>query len=174
MAYQASVGHKQPAYKWGALCLFVTIAIILGALAFEYIGGFKPCPLCLQQRYAYYLAIPVLFITLILLSSGGRSWAIALFFFVAMIFLANSAFGVYHAGAEWGFWAPPTTCGATGESLSSNNLLSGLRNANVVDCGKPELIILGLSLAGWNAIISLCLAIGCLKAAFYASEQRDV
>ena len=81
-----------------------------------------------------------------------------LMLFVALLFLANSAFGVYHAGAEWGYWDPPTTCSGTGEALKGGkNLLSALRNATVVDCGKPELIILGLSLAGWNAIISLCL-----------------
>ena len=173
MAQKTSAIYKQPAYRWGSLSLFVTIAIILGALAFEHIGGYKPCPLCLQQRYAYYVAIPVLFLALILLSVENRPFATALLFFISMIFLANSAFGVYHAGAEWGFWAPPTTCAGSGEALQGGGkkLLSALKNVNVVDCGKPALIILGLSLAGWNAIISLCLSIGCLKAAFYASED---
>lgn len=173
MAQKTSAIYKQPAYRWGSLSLFVTIAIILGALAFEHIGGYKPCPLCLQQRYAYYIAIPVLFIALVLLSVGNRPFATALLFFIAMVFLANSAFGVYHAGAEWGYWDPPTTCGATGEALKGGGkkLLSALKNVNVVDCSKPALVIFGLSLAGWNAIISLCLFIGCLKAAFYASEQ---
>lgn len=173
MSQQTSVIYKQPAYQWGSVCLFTAIAIILGALAFEYIGGFKPCPLCLQQRYAYYVGIPLLFIALILLSAENRPFAIALLFFVSMVFLANSAFGVYHAGAEWGYWAPPTTCGSAGESLEggAKNLLAALQNVNVVDCGKPALIILGLSLAGWNAIISLCLCIGCLKAAFYAADR---
>jgi disulfide bond formation protein DsbB len=173
MAQQTSAIYKQPSYRWGSLCLFVTIAVILGALAFEYIGGFKPCPLCLQQRYAYYVAIPALFISLILLSMEKRPFATALLFFVSMAFLANSAFGVYHAGAEWGYWDPPTTC-ATAEKLSGGgkSLLGALKNVNVVDCGKPALIVLGLSLAGWNAIISFCLFVGCLKAAFYASEQR--
>ena len=113
MAIETSKIYNQPSYQWGALSLFVTIAIILGALAFEYIGGFKPCPLCLQQRYAYYIAIPALFVALTLLSTEQRQFAIALLFLTAMIFLANSAFGVYHAGAEWGYWerrprpAPP-------------------------------------------------------------------
>lgn len=174
MAIETSKIYNQPSYQWGALSLFVTIAIILGALAFEYIGGFKPCPLCLQQRYAYYIAIPALFVALTLLSAEQRQFAIALLFLTAMIFLANSAFGVYHAGAEWGYWAPPSTCAATGEALEGGGrkLLSALKNVSVVDCGKPALVILGLSLAGWNAIVSLCLSIGCLKAAFYASENR--
>ena len=175
MAQKTSAIYSQPAYRWASLSVFVTIAIILGALAFEHIGGYKPCPLCLQQRYAYYLAIPALFVALILLSTDQHRIAMGLLFFVSLVFLANSAFGVYHAGAEWGYWAPPTTCGGTGEELKGGkSLLQALKNANVVDCGKPALIILGLSLAGWNAIISLCLSIGCLKAAFFASEQAAI
>ena len=162
---------KQPASQWAALSLFTAVAVILGALAFEHIGGYLPCPLCLQQRYAYYVAIPLLFIAMIFLSSGPRPAAIALLFFCSMIFLANAAFGVYHAGGEWGYWDLPATCSATGElSGGGANLLKSLQDAKVPECGKPELIILGLSLAGWNAIISTCLTIGCLKAAFYASE----
>ena len=162
---------KQPAYQWSALSLFTAVAVILGALAFEYIGGFRPCPLCLQQRYAYYLSIPLLFIAMVFLSSGPRQAAIALLFFCSMIFLANAAFGVYHAGGEWGYWDLPATCSATGElSGGGANLLKSLQDAKVPECGKPELIILGLSLAGWNALISTCLTIGCLKAAFYVAE----
>lgn len=172
MAQQTSAIYKQSAYRWGSLSLFVTVAIILGALAFEHVGGFKPCPLCLQQRYAYYAAIPALFIALILLSMENKQVATALLFFVSMMFLANAGFGVYHAGAEWGYWDPPTTCqGAEKLATDAKNLLSALKDVSFVDCGKPALIILGLSLAGWNAIISFCLFVGCLKAAFYASEQ---
>jgi disulfide bond formation protein DsbB len=162
---------KQPAYQWAAISLFTAAAVILGALAFEHIGGFLPCPLCLQQRYAYYVAIPLLFIAMVFLSSGPRSAAIALLFFCSMIFLANAAFGVYHAGGEWGYWDLPATCSSTGElSGGGANLLKSLQDTKVPECGKPELVTLGLSLAGWNAIISTCLTIGCLKAAFYASE----
>ena len=173
MVQRTSAVHRQPDYRWASLSLFVTVAIILGALAFEHIGGYKACPLCLQQRYAYYIAIPALFVALILLSADKRRFAAALFFCVSMLFLANSLFGVYHAGAEWGFWDVPTTCANVGEALTggAKNLLSSLKNVDIVDCGNPELIILGLSLAGWNAIISLCLAIGCLKAALFASKD---
>lgn len=173
MAQQTSAIYSQSAYRWGSLCLFVTVAIILGALAFEYIGGYKPCALCLQQRYAYYAAIPAIFIALVLLSMDKKPVATALLFFVSMMFLANAGFGVFHAGAEWGYWAPPTTCqGAEKLATDSKSLLGALQNASVADCGKPALVILGLSLAGWNAVISLCLFIGCLKAAFYISEQQ--
>ncbi len=171
MAERTSSIYKQQSYRWGSLCLFVAAVTVLGALAFEYMGGFKPCPLCLQQRYAYYVAIPVLFVALILLSAERRGWSVALFFLTSLLFLANSAFGVFHAGAEWGYWAPPASCAAVAPlDAAPGNLLSALAQVDIIDCGTPELVILGLSLAGWNAIISLCLCIGCLKAAFYAKD----
>lgn len=172
MAESTSIA-KQPAYQWAAVSLLTAVAVILGALAFEFIGGFPPCPLCIQQRYAYYLVIPLLFIAMVFLSSGLRPAAVALLFFCSIIFFANAALGVYHAGGEWGYWDLPATCSAMGElSGGGANLLKSLQDAKVPECGKPELIILGLSLAGWNAIISTCLTIGCLKAAFYAAEPE--
>jgi hypothetical protein len=52
--------------------LVLALATILGALAFEHLGGYAPCPLCLEQRYAYYVGIPALGLALVLLASGHR------------------------------------------------------------------------------------------------------
>src|SRR5262245_33165048 len=92
--------HSQ-AYRKGGLVLLVAIAVIAAALAFEHIGGYAPCPLCLQQRYAYYAGIPVLFLALVLLAAERPGLASALFALVALAFLANAGLGIYHAGAEW-------------------------------------------------------------------------
>ncbi len=174
MAITTSSISNQPAYQWGAMVLFAAVAVIACALAFEHIGGYAPCPMCLQQRYAYYVAIPVLFVALTMLATDNRSVAVALFFFTSMILLANAAFGVYHAGVEWGFWDAPTTCagGTAGFAGGGAKLLSSIRNVNVVNCAEPALVILGLSLAGWNAVICIFLSIASLKAAFYAAEQN--
>src|SRR5690606_17476921 len=104
------VPERDSAYRWGASVLVAAIAIILTALGFEYIGGYRPCPLCLQQRYAYYAGIPVLFGALVLVSTGHRRWAGFLFAIVAAGFLVNAGLGVYHAGVEWKLWAGPDTC----------------------------------------------------------------
>ena len=172
MAKPTSTIAKQPAYKWAAFSLFTAIAVILAALGFEHIGGFEPCPLCLQQRYAYYVSIPLLFLSLTFLSAGVHQVAIALLFFCAMLFLANAGLAVYQVGGEWGYWPLTFGCTATSAPLSGGGvtLIEALKHAKVLDCGKPELLILGLSLAGWNVIVCVILTIACLKAAFYTSD----
>ena len=77
-------------YRIGALVLFVAVGAILTALGFEHIGGYQPCPLCLQQRWAYYAGIPLLFAALVLVASHKPKMAAVLFFLVALAFLANT------------------------------------------------------------------------------------
>ncbi len=78
-----------------------------------------PCPLCLEERYAYYAGVPVLFAALVLLSAANAAPRPLLFVLVALAFLANAALGAYHAGAEWRFWPGPASC--TGAQAISRN-----------------------------------------------------
>lgn len=160
------------AYRVGGATLMLTVAIILGALAFEHLGGYAPCPLCLEQRYAYYAAIPVLFIAMALIAEMPRLAAL-LFALVALAFLANAGLGAYHAGVEWKFWPGPDTCG-TVQALptSAADLLKQMETAKVVRCDEAALRIAGLSLAGWNVLISLALVAGALRAAFLSWPSR--
>jgi disulfide bond formation protein DsbB len=169
----ASSTHKHPAYHWAALTLLAAVAGIVTALAFQYIGGMQPCPLCLQQRYAYYAGIPVLFLGLVLFGAGKRQEAAILFFLVALAFLANGALGVYHAGAEWKFWPGPDTCAAgTAAPTAGGNLLNRLQNVKVVRCDEAAGRFLGLSFPGWNVFLSVALCIGALQAAFSTRENN--
>jgi len=153
-----------------AAVLVLALATILGALAFEHLGGYAPCPLCLQQRYAYYVTIPALGLAVWLLALGRRGFAIVLLALVAAIFFANAGFAAYHAGAEWKFWPGPDTCAAAGDALGGGGggLLKELETTHVVRCDEPALRIFGLSLAGWNVLISLALAAGSAAAAVTA------
>ncbi|MEO1207805.1 MAG: disulfide bond formation protein B [Pseudomonadota bacterium] len=154
----------EPGYKWGGLALILSALAIVTALVFEYIG-YAPCQLCLQQRYAYYAGVPLLFIALVLLSADERKWAGVLFFLVSIGFLANAGLGAYHAGAEWGYWPGPSTCSGGG-GLAPLDLGAGLANtAPVIPCDQAAIRILGLSFAGWNVIASLIIHICGLKAA---------
>jgi disulfide bond formation protein DsbB len=154
------------AYKTGALALLLAVAAIVGALGFEHLGGYPPCPLCLEQRYAYYAGAPVLFAALVALSAGHRRSAALLFVLVALAFLANTALGVYHAGAEWGFWPGPQSCtGAQELTTSAGGLLDSLAKTNVIRCDEAAVRILGISLAGWNAVVSLLVAFLSVRAA---------
>lgn len=162
--------EKTAAYRYGGLTLFLATGVILGALAFEHLGGLAPCPLCLMQRYAYYASIPLLFIAMALVSEKPRVAAL-IFFVVALAFLGNAGLGVYHAGVEWKFWPGPDTCG-TAQALptSASDLLSGLDQTRVVRCDEAAWAFAGLSLAGWNVIASLLAFAGAIKAAFLAAE----
>ena len=165
--------ERSAAYRYGGLTLFLATAIILAALAFQYIGGYAPCPLCLMQRYAYYAAIPALFIAMALVAEMPRTAAF-IFFFVALAFLANAGLGVYHAGVEWKFWPGPVTCG-TAQALPTNasDLLNGLGSTHVPRCDEAVWVFAGLSMAGWNAVFSFLAFVGALKAAFLAAGARD-
>ena len=159
--------ERSPAYRLGGLLLFAATAVILTALAFEHLGGYLPCPLCLQQRYAYYAAIPALFLALVLVAADNGRIAALLFGLIALAFLANAGLGIYHAGAEWKFWDGPTTCAAVGQPLSTSagGLLKSLDKTRVIRCDEAPWHLFGLSFAGWNVVASVLLALGSIAAA---------
>ncbi len=163
------------AYKWGATALFVSTAAILIALAYQYIGGIEPCPLCLQQRWAYYVGVPAIFLGLVSLSASYPRPAAVLFGLVALAFLANGVLGTYHAGVEWGFWLGPETCSVSGAGINtSGNLLEMLKNSpRIVRCDEAPWRFLGLSFAGWNVGASLLLFTGLLKAALSCRDHKN-
>jgi len=168
---RASSTAKNSAYRWGAAMLFLALGTILAALGFEYIGGYQPCPLCLQQRWAYYAGIPLLFAGLVLLSAQRSRAASLLVLVVALIFLANFGLAVYHAGAEWKFWPGPETCAESLAPLAPSPGEIPLQGA--IRCDEAQWRFLGLSFAGWNALISLLLAFGTASSALSISEPLD-
>jgi disulfide bond formation protein DsbB len=143
----------------------VAFATIAGAWIFEYFG-YAPCELCLKQRWAYYTGVP-LALVLFLASASNPGWARNGLYVLAALWIASAIFGTYHAGVEWKWWAGPSTCTGNG------GLTGGLPDLSkpVVMCDQPSLRIFGLSLAGWNAIISLVLAVIAAKAARQGSSS---
>jgi disulfide bond formation protein DsbB len=137
-------------------------ATILGAWAFQ-VAGYSPCDLCLKQRIPYYVGIPLALLTLFVASRHQLgSYRAARFGLAALtlIFIASALFGAYHAGVEWGFWAGPADCTGTLEKAGSmNDFMKQLQSVKVVRCDAVAIRVLGLSLAGWNAVISAVLAI---------------
>lgn len=157
--------HRK-AYRPGALALLGALGAILTALGYQYIGGLEPCHLCYLERIAYYAAIPVLFGSLVALSGGHPAWATVGFALVSLAFLANAGLGGYHTGAEWGLWAGPSTCSGALRPLDSPaDLLKGLKTAHVVRCDQASWWLFGLSMAGWNTVVSIGLWITSFLAA---------
>jgi disulfide bond formation protein DsbB len=138
----------------------VGAATILGAWFFQYGLGLKPCPLCLEQRYAYYFAIPLAVMVALGDQVGAsRKVLMAALVAIALGMLWNAGLGVYHAGVEWKFWAGPQECaGALDDLGSAGGLLNKQQSITVVRCDEAAWRVLGLSLAGYNVIISLALA----------------
>jgi disulfide bond formation protein DsbB len=138
--------------------LAIVVSSIVGAFVFEAFG-YAPCELCLKERIPYYAAIPVAGLALLFSVRGPKTLLRAGFVVLVLIFAVSVVLGAYHAGVEWGFWPGPSACtGAPEHASSSEDFLKQLESVKVVRCDAPARRILGLSLAGWNAIISAGLA----------------
>ncbi|MES2034776.1 MAG: disulfide bond formation protein B [Pseudomonadota bacterium] len=156
--------------RW-RLTAFLTSALMLAiAHGFQNIGGLAPCFLCLKQREVYWAALTVALIGMLVVRTkvGARSkrwFNLAL----GVIFLVGVGVAVYHAGAEWNWWPGPTICAGGGKvtAASMAALLQGEKFAPP-SCEEAAWVFLGLSMAGWNALISLKLAI----LSFVAARRR--
>ena len=136
------------------------LVVIAAALVLEHGFGYAPCPLCLQQRWPYYIGVPCAFLLAGLAGRLPPRVTGLLLVALAGLFAWGMALGIYHAGAEWKFWPGPSTCGGSlGDGLPT------LTNDPVVRCDEAAIRILGLSLAGWNAVICAALAAVALRGA---------
>jgi len=137
----------------------VAAATLAGAWFFQLVLDIRPCPLCLEQRYAYYLALPLALVVAFAASRGApRQVVLAGFAVLLLAALANAWLGGYHAGVEWKFWQGPTSCTGATLNLGGGSLLDQLDKVKVVPCDVVQWRFLGISLAGYNALISLLMA----------------
>lgn len=138
----------------------IAAATLAGAWFFELVLDIRPCPLCLEQRYAYYLAVPLALVVAFAAARGApRQVALAGLAILALVALANAGLGAYHSGVEWKFWQGPTDCSGPVVDLgSAGTLLQRLDTVKVIRCDEVQWRFLGLSLAGYNVLISLLMA----------------
>jgi disulfide bond formation protein DsbB len=137
----------------------IAAAALAGAWFFQLVLEIQPCPLCLEQRYAYYLAVPLGLIVALAAAKGApRCLLIPGLAVLALAALGNAGLGAYHAGVEWGFWQGPTDCTGPMLDLGKGGLLENLDKVKVVRCDQVQWRFLGLSLAGYSALISLLMA----------------
>jgi disulfide bond formation protein DsbB len=133
---------------------------LMGAWFFQLVLDIPPCPLCLEQRHAYYLAVPLGgLVAWAALRRAPRAAVAAGLALLALAALYNAGLGGYHAGVEWGFWPGPTEC--TGPVLDlgkAGSLFENLDKVKVTRCDEVQWRFLGLSLAGYNVLISLLMA----------------
>ncbi|MBN8985094.1 MAG: disulfide bond formation protein B [Rhizobiales bacterium] len=143
-----------------ALIAAIAALTLAGAWFFQLVVGLQPCPLCLEQRYAYYLAVPLaILVAFAARLDAPRSLIYAGLAALLLAALANALLGGYHAGVEWRWWPGPTDCsGPVGNLGSAGDLLSRLDTVKVVRCDEVQWRFLGLSMAGYNVLISLLMA----------------
>ena len=149
-----------PALGAALAVLVVAAATLAGAWYFQLVLDIRPCPLCLEQRYAYYLAVPLAALTAVAaFLRAPRGLLVAGLGILAIAALGNAVLGTYHAGVEWGLWQGPTDCtGPVGNLGSAGTLLERLDTVKVIRCDEVQWRFLGLSLAGYNVLISLLMA----------------
>ncbi|UWR20918.1 disulfide bond formation protein B [Sulfitobacter sp. S190] len=127
-------------------------AILLGAFAFQHLGGLPPCKLCIWQRWPHAVAVAIGCVVLL-------SGQIRLAWLSALAALSTAGIGFYHVGVEQGWWEGPSSCTSTGVGgLSAQELMDQIMAAPLVRCDDIAWQFIGISMAGWNAILSLALA----------------
>ena len=153
-----------------ALLLALGMAGVVGtALLFQYVGGYMPCKLCLEQRTPYYLGAPLMLLAAAT-ASGNRNLSRVLLAAGGLLMLYGLSIAVYHSGVEWAWWAGPTDCSAAATSVTTDagTLLDDINAIRPPSCDKAAIRILGLSMAGWNVPASLALMLVALRAAWKA------
>ncbi|MCC5992014.1 MAG: disulfide bond formation protein B [Rhodobacteraceae bacterium] len=134
------------------LALAGSAGLLLGALAFQYIGGMAPCPLCIWQRWPHVVALAGVGAFFL----PGLIWPLI----GAMGASGSGVLGVYHTGVERGWWDGPSSCAAGGDisGMSAEELLAQIMGAPVVRCDEVPWEMFGLSMASWNAVFSFGIA----------------
>lgn len=139
-----------------------SLAALLAAYGFQYIGGLAPCHLCWLQRYPHFVAVAIGLLALILPPGLlARITALA----GAAAALTTAAIGAYHTGVERHWWEGPNTCTSGSISgVSAKDLLAQIQAAPIVKCDQVAWQMAGLSMASWNMLLALVLSALWLKA----------
>ncbi|MBP7818420.1 MAG: disulfide bond formation protein B [Phenylobacterium sp.] len=162
---------------WTAFALAASLALLGAAHAFERFGDLAPCNLCLKQREVYWGAVAIALVATLwhLISRGSRGTPRIAAFLLAVVFATGTITAIFHMGGEMKWWDLPATCSGGGdinlESLAALALGTGPVE-KVVMCDAVTWRFLGLSMAGWNALISATLAVFSLLAAKRPKDAR--
>ena len=137
-----------------ALALLLPLALLGGALAFQYLGGLYPCEMCWWQRYPHIAAIVLAALAFV---APGMAAKRGLVLLAALAVMVSGAIGVFHAGVEYHWWEGITACSSTmsGHGGSVDDMLKRIMSAPVVRCDVAQWTLFGISLAGFNALLSL-------------------
>jgi disulfide bond formation protein DsbB len=147
--------------KARALAIAVPAALLAGAYGSEIWGGLYPCEMCWWQRYAHFAALALALLSLALRNAPDRGRSFV--WLAALAILTSGGIGGYHAGVEADVFEGFTQCTSSASAgLSSEELLKAVMAAPMVRCDDVQFSFLGISMAGWNAILSILAALSIL------------
>lgn len=152
MAESVQAGGASRLAAAKAVALLVPAALLAGAYGSQHIGGLAPCEMCYWQRYAHWVALAFALMGLLggRLPDRGRSFV----WLAALGILASGLIGFYHAGVELDYFEGFTQCTAMLGGGSSEDIFNQIMAAPIVRCDQVQFSFLGISIAGWNAILS--------------------
>ena len=154
-------GYSKPMTRFAQArlaALLLPTALMAGALGSQYIGGLFPCEMCHWQRWPHYAAIIFALLTFLLPPKPARG---ALALAIGSIFLSG-LIGVFHAGVEYHWWKGVTRCSAPISGGSAADILAQIMSTPMIQCDVPQWTLFGISLAGFNALISISGALAIL------------
>ncbi len=152
-AVQPSAAGLSPSAMARLLALLVPLGLLGGALGSQYLGGLHPCEMCYWQRWPHGAAIVLAALAFTASADSPRARNLTLL--AALAITVSGIIGVYHAGVEAKIFEGFTTCTALPKGLSTAEMLQRIQHAPLVRCDQIQWSFLGISMAGWNAIISL-------------------
>ena len=135
------------------IALLLPLGLLTGALASQYLGGLHPCEMCYWQRWPHGAAIVLAALAFTGPAQSRRSVTLTLL--AAAAIAVSGLIGAYHAGVELGIFEGITTCTALAQGGSTADLLKQISRAPLVRCDQVQFAFLGISMAGWNAVLSL-------------------
>lgn len=155
-----ALARNNPPLAAAAVITVVGALTICGFFFFQYVMLLAPCPLCLEQRYAFYFCVPLALLLWLGVNYGASSKVVTVGFAVIAIFMLwNTGLAAYHAGVEWKLWQGPTDCsGPLDKFGTTRDLLNQLQRISLVRCDEAVWRLFGISLPGYDALVSLFLA----------------
>ena len=155
----AALSPMLKTWRWPAIALLLAAAMLATAHAFERFAYLLPCQLCLRQREVYWAVIAMAATGLVLWNiRQNRRFMVAFNIMLALVFLTGAVVAAYHAGVEWKWWPAPTGCVEGAVDVMSLSLDGIDERTATASCLDAPWRMLGLSMAGWNAIVSIILS----------------
>ena len=146
--------------RWLVVSALASAGALAVAHGFQSFGHLSPCELCLKARDVWWVALAIAIVGIVLNAArpGVQRAVIAV---LTVVFIGGLALSIYHAGAEWKFWPGPASCSGGGGAVSVGDIGKMLKGGSAApSCEKPAWVFLGLSMAGWDAVLFAAMGLG--------------